>query len=121
MDSVNARPAVAAPPPPPDAERAPQAATTELAPQLSVSASKEAGSTGEENRDLQQRSQEAAPVSGATQKRLSLDAETQSVILRKMDTDTGELLAQYPNDTQLGFRSYARELTEQTAAFNKTA
>ncbi|MEM1365577.1 MAG: hypothetical protein AAGH82_07470 [Pseudomonadota bacterium] len=54
-------------------------------------------------------------------KSLSLDAETQSVILKKTDTDTGEVLAQYPNDAQLGLRSYARELTGPEPSYEAVA
>lgn len=117
MDSVSARPAIAAPPPPTPQEAKSAAAQTELLPAKTVSPS-EAGqraSNGDGSAQL------AGQRNANASKSVSLDAETQSVILKKTDTDTGEVLAQYPNDAQLGLRSYARELTGPEPAYEAVA
>ncbi|MEO0635948.1 MAG: hypothetical protein AAFY73_04810 [Pseudomonadota bacterium] len=117
MDSVSARPAVAAPPPPTPQEAQRGNARTELLPAKAVTRSEAGG------RANGQDSAAAAtqPRAASATKSLSLDAETQTVILRKTDTDTGEVLAQYPNDAQLGLRTYARELTAQESAYEAVA
>jgi flagellar protein FlaG len=45
-----------------------------------------------------------------TQSRLELDPETESVIFRSVDADSGEVLKQFPSDSLLKLRAYAREV-----------
>ena len=109
VDSVNSRPAVTAPPAPTQQDIKPQAAPTQLAPAKAVvrnEAADKKPASGQEPRLI------AGQRSGTAAKSVSLDAETQTVILKKTDTDTGQVLEQYPTEAQLGLRTYAREQTE---------
>ncbi|MEO0498108.1 MAG: hypothetical protein AAF141_12205 [Pseudomonadota bacterium] len=120
MDSVSARPAVAAPPPPTPQEAQGGTAKTELLPAKTVSrseAGQRAGTSGGDDGQARLAGSRTANANSS----LSLDAETQTVILKKTDSDTGEVLAQYPNDAQLGLRTYARELTGPEPAYEAVA
>ena len=116
MDSVSARPAVSAPPPPTAQEAQRGAAASELLPAKTVTRN-EAGEKAGNRTDRPT----GEPRAAKTTKALSLDAETQSVILKKTDTDTGQVLEQYPNNAQLGLRSYARELLAEKPAYDEVA
>ena len=109
VDSVNARPATAPPPSPAPQPASPPAAKTDLQPSQAVnSASKpETGSNAGQAAQLT-----GKRVDNAS-KNLTIDAETQSVILKKTDTDTGQVLEQYPTESTLGLRAYAREQIQQ--------
>ena len=60
--------------------------------------------------DEQRRQQDLREV---IERRLEVDPKTRSIILRKTDRDTGEVVDQYPDETLLKLRALSRELIER--------
>ena len=60
--------------------------------------------------DEQRRQQELRDV---IERRLDIDPKTRSVILRKTNRDTGEVVEQLPDETLLKLRTWSREILER--------
>jgi uncharacterized FlaG/YvyC family protein len=119
MDNINFKSAAIAPQPVPVKEQTDRrVVATELAAAETVTRSE---STQQTENKQKPSAPAAEPSSRSVSTSITLDAETNSVILRKTDSDTGELLEQYPNQTQVSFRNYARELAEARTAFSTVA
>ena len=61
--------------------------------------------------DEQRRQQELRDV---IERRLDIDPKTRSVILRKTNRDTGEVVEQLPDETLLKLRVWSREILERS-------
>ncbi|PZR80817.1 MAG: hypothetical protein DI537_39050 [Stutzerimonas stutzeri] len=61
--------------------------------------------------DEQRRQQELRDV---IERRLDIDPKTRSVILRKTNRDTGEVVEQLPDETLLKLRTWSREILERS-------
>lgn len=61
--------------------------------------------------DEQRRQQELREV---IERRLDIDPKTRSVILRKTNRDTGEVVEQLPDETLLKLRTWSREILERS-------
>jgi flagellar protein FlaG len=60
--------------------------------------------------DEQRRQQDLRDV---IERRLEVDPKTRSIVLRKTDRETGEVIDQYPDETLLKLRALSRELIER--------
>lgn len=68
--------------------------------------------TGEQRRfDEQRRQQDLREV---IDRRIEIDPRTRSIIVRKTDRDTGEVVDQLPDETLLKLRALSRELIERS-------